>query len=410
MTTGEIDVVRFSDAWGRSPSTFTLVTLAVGIAPDAVAFEGANGPITFAALHARAAVTAGVLQAQGLDADASIAASISGFVDTSGKSPVEVAALVHGTAASIRSAAIAVVGTSDWESLPGLFRSAAHRFADRPAVTDQLGATMTYGELDALTDRIAAALVERGVRPSAVVALALPRTIGIPIAILAVLKAGATYVPFLGSDAPRNFPLELSLASASAHAQAAYPTQAIKFIVPYAAGGSSDTRSRQLAQKLSDSLGVPVVVDNKPGASGNIGTGQIATAKPDGYTIGLASLPGVMVSIMDPDRKAAYKKDDFQPIALQVLDAGVIAVKADITGVVFFLQYLAHPFLGQIGAACFVEEIGGMKKRFIAVPVIGARVPAAQYRVGAVHVISEFLHENFIVPYEFNQSLWIKGH
>ncbi|WP_344716284.1 amino acid adenylation domain-containing protein, partial [Gordonia defluvii] len=202
MTTGEIDVVRFSDAWGRSPSTFTLVTLAVGIAPDAVAFEGANGPITFAALHARAAVTAGVLQAQGLDADASIAASISGFVDTSGKSPVEVAALVHGTAASIRSAAIAVVGTSDWESLPGLFRSAAHRFADRPAVTDQLGATMTYGELDALTDRIAAALVERGVRPSAVVALALPRTIGIPIAILAVLKAGATYVPLDAAHPP----------------------------------------------------------------------------------------------------------------------------------------------------------------------------------------------------------------
>ena len=63
MTTGEIDVVRFSDAWGRSPSTFTLVTLAVGIAPDAVAFEGANDPITFAALHARAAVTAGALQA-----------------------------------------------------------------------------------------------------------------------------------------------------------------------------------------------------------------------------------------------------------------------------------------------------------------------------------------------------------
>ncbi|CAB3737354.1 MULTISPECIES: Bug family tripartite tricarboxylate transporter substrate binding protein [Achromobacter] len=106
-----------------------------------------------------------------------------------------------------------------------------------------------------------------------------------------------------------------SLASAGAQAQAAYPTQAIKFIVPYAAGGSSDTRSRQLAQKLSDSLGVPVVVDNKPGASGNIGTGQIATAKPDGYTIGLGNFAPLAVN------KALYTMPfdpaaDLAPIAL----------------------------------------------------------------------------------------------
>ncbi|MGY6268192.1 Bug family tripartite tricarboxylate transporter substrate binding protein [Achromobacter denitrificans] len=111
------------------------------------------------------------------------------------------------------------------------------------------------------------------------------------------------------------FSIGLSLASAGAGAQTAYPTQAIKFIVPYAAGGSSDTRSRQLAQKLSDSLGVPVVVDNKPGASGNIGTGQIATSKPDGYTIGLGNFAPLAVN------KALYSMpfdpvNDLAPIAL----------------------------------------------------------------------------------------------
>src|SRR5690606_29003449 len=65
-------------------------------------------------------------------------------------------------------------------------------------------------------------------------------------------------------------------------AQAAdYPSQPITFIVPYAAGGSSDTSSRQVAQKMSETLGVTIVVENKPGASGNIGTSLIARAKPD---------------------------------------------------------------------------------------------------------------------------------
>jgi tripartite-type tricarboxylate transporter receptor subunit TctC len=80
---------------------------------------------------------------------------------------------------------------------------------------------------------------------------------------------------------------------------------------------------------MEKTLGTKVDVSNKPGAAGQIGYTAIAKAKPDGYTIGLASLPGVMVSCLDPDRKAAYTKDSFQPVALQIVDAGVIAVKAD---------------------------------------------------------------------------------
>src|SRR5512133_1756095 len=88
------------------------------------------------------------------------------------------------------------------------------------------------------------------------------------------------------------------------------PGKAITIIVGFSAGGSSDAGARILAGGMEKVLGTKVEVLNKPGASGQIGYTMVATAKPDGYTFGLASLPGIMVSIMDPDRKAAYKKDD----------------------------------------------------------------------------------------------------
>ncbi len=74
------------------------------------------------------------------------------------------------------------------------------------------------------------------------------------------------------------------------HAQT-YPTRTIRMIIPYAAGGGSDINARMISQKLSDSLGHPVVVDNRVGAGGNVGTDAIAKAAPDGYTIGIAT-PG----------------------------------------------------------------------------------------------------------------------
>jgi tripartite-type tricarboxylate transporter receptor subunit TctC len=105
--------------------------------------------------------------------------------------------------------------------------------------------------------------------------------------------------------------------------------KAITMVVGFSAGGSSDAGARILAGGMEKVLGSKVDVLNKPGASGQIGYTTVAKAKPDGYTIGLASLPGIMVSCLDPDRKAVYTKDSFQPVALQIVDAGVIAVKAD---------------------------------------------------------------------------------
>ena len=84
--------------------------------------------------------------------------------------------------------------------------------------------------------------------------------------------------------------------SVNAQAQDSYPNKPINFIVPYAAGGGADSRSRQIAQKMSVILKQPIIVDNKPGAGGNIGTEMIARAAPDGYTIGMGNFAPMAVN------------------------------------------------------------------------------------------------------------------
>jgi tripartite-type tricarboxylate transporter receptor subunit TctC len=73
------------------------------------------------------------------------------------------------------------------------------------------------------------------------------------------------------------------------HAQAACPTKTVRFIVPFAPGGGTDTLSRLICDQLSRRFRQQFVVDNKGGAGGNIGTLELARAAPDGYTLGLVS-------------------------------------------------------------------------------------------------------------------------
>ena len=91
-------------------------------------------------------------------------------------------------------------------------------------------------------------------------------------------------------------------------AQDAWPTKPITFVVPYPPGGPTDLMARLIAQPLSKRLNVPVVVENRAGASGNIGTGQVVKAKPDGYTILLAASGNLSVN------QFLYKKLGFDPI------------------------------------------------------------------------------------------------
>jgi len=79
----------------------------------------------------------------------------------------------------------------------------------------------------------------------------------------------------------------LAAVPVAASAQAAYPARAVKIIVPAPPGGAIDTIARVVGDKLSQSMGQPVIVDNRPGASNNLGTDVLAKSAPDGYTIGI---------------------------------------------------------------------------------------------------------------------------
>jgi tripartite-type tricarboxylate transporter receptor subunit TctC len=88
--------------------------------------------------------------------------------------------------------------------------------------------------------------------------------------------------------------------TASAHADQAYPSHQVRWIVPYAAGGATDVLSRLICQHLSDRLGQPFVVENKPGAGSNIGTQAVINSPPDGYTLLLTSTANAINASFDP--------------------------------------------------------------------------------------------------------------
>jgi tripartite-type tricarboxylate transporter receptor subunit TctC len=113
-------------------------------------------------------------------------------------------------------------------------------------------------------------------------------------------------------------------------AAADYPAKAIKIVVPWPPGGASDLRSRQVAERLTKALGQPVVVENRPGASGAIGAAAVAKAPPDGYTVyygniyDLAINPAVNLALgYDPAR-------DFAPITQAVLSYLVLVARPDL--------------------------------------------------------------------------------
>ena len=120
----------------------------------------------------------------------------------------------------------------------------------------------------------------------------------------------------------------LGLAMAPGIAQT-YPTQQIRIICPFPAGGGTDLTARLLGEQLQKMLGQPVVVDNRTGASGMIGTELAARAKPDGYTLLVASGEIALNPHLYP--KIAYDWDrDLQPITLLVKVANVLAVHTDV--------------------------------------------------------------------------------
>ena len=109
----------------------------------------------------------------------------------------------------------------------------------------------------------------------------------------------------------RRAALVLTLTTAiwgAAHAQEKYPARPVTIIVPQAAGGANDTIARVIAQKLTEQMGQPFVIDNRPGAGGNVGTVAAAKARPDGYTLMLTADSSMVIN------PSLYKNTGFDPL------------------------------------------------------------------------------------------------
>ena len=143
--------------------------------------------------------------------------------------------------------------------------------------------------------------------------------------------------------------LVLPLLSQGVMAQA-WPARPIKLVVPFPPGGLIDNMARLVAPKLSQELGQAIVIDNKPGAGGNIGASEAARAAPDGYTLLMASPPLTINPALYT--KLPYKPDQIAPIALlgRVPNVLVVAPGAGINNLAE-LTALARSKPGQLNYA-----------------------------------------------------------
>jgi tripartite-type tricarboxylate transporter receptor subunit TctC len=126
----------------------------------------------------------------------------------------------------------------------------------------------------------------------------------------------------------------------------AYPTRPIRLVVPFPPGGSLDVVARALGQKLSEAWGQPVLIDNRPGAGGNIGADLVAKSAPDGYTILEGALSTHAVNVSLYARMPYDPIKDFAPITLVAITPNVLVLNAafPVNSVPELIAYAkAHP-------------------------------------------------------------------
>ncbi|MEI2415883.1 tripartite tricarboxylate transporter substrate binding protein [Orrella sp. JC864] len=114
---------------------------------------------------------------------------------------------------------------------------------------------------------------------------------------------------------------------AAAPAAAQWPERPVELLVGFAAGGGTDLTARTLATFLEKELGGPVVVVNKPGASGALALGMVARARPDGYTLGMTNMPGLLT--LPIERDAGFTAQDFTYLATLVRDPSAFSVRTE---------------------------------------------------------------------------------
>ncbi len=148
-----------------------------------------------------------------------------------------------------------------------------------------------------------------------------------------------------------------SLLLSLAHAQP-YPSKPIRIIVPYAAGGTSDILARQIGPKLTEAWGQPVIVENKPGANGNVGADFVAKSAPDGYTLLLTDVGGLVISASVYPKLPFDPSKDFSPVVMVSYSPHVLAVHPSVPAAsVKELIALAKANPGKLNFA--ISGIGG---------------------------------------------------
>ena len=197
-----------------------------------------------------------------------------------------------------------------------------------------------------------------------------------------------------------------SLAAAAPLAWAAYPDRPITLIVPWAPGGSTDILARAIADQLSRSMGQPVVVDNRAGASGNIGSAVVARAKPDGYTLLVGSMS---THAMNPALMSAMPfrgADDFTPIALvaNVINTMVVHPSVPANNLREFIAYAkAHP-----GKLAYASAGPGSTNHLSAEmfdKAAGIRMLHVPYKGGAPAVLATVANETQVLFSAGTQTL-----
>jgi len=121
----------------------------------------------------------------------------------------------------------------------------------------------------------------------------------------------------------------LALVSGQAHAQP-YPNKPIRWLIPFSAGGPTDVLARAIAPKLSESLGVPVIVENKVGAGGSLAMDAVAKSAPDGYTIGMGHSGTQSINPHLYSKLPYDSLKDFAPVTPVVSYVNVLVVNPNV--------------------------------------------------------------------------------
>lgn len=197
-------------------------------------------------------------------------------------------------------------------------------------------------------------------------------------------------------------------ASTATLAQGAYPNKPIRIIVPFSPGGATDTLARMMGQKLTEAWGQPVLVENKPGAGGNIGADLVAKAAPDGYTLLLTAAGFMAVNPSVYPNMTYDPAKDFTPLTLLVKAPLLLVVnpKLPVKDIREFMAYAkANPGKLSIGngGQGTAQHLGGVylgseaKLNVVHVPYKGSAPATTDLLAGTVD--AQFDNMVTLMPY-----------